>query len=95
MTRKSVGVEIAGDPIPFNSVKWPVTADGKAVGCITSAVWSPRLKKNIGYAMLPTAHTAIGTQLSVELPEIGERRAKVVVKPFVDPDKAIPKNRPS
>ena len=26
------------------------------------------------------------------MPEIGERRAKVVVKPFVDPDKAIPKN---
>jgi glycine cleavage system aminomethyltransferase T len=95
VTRKSVGVEIAGDPIPFNSVKWPVQADGKAAGCITSAVWSPRLKKNIGYAMLPTAHTAIGTQLSVELPGIGERRAKVVVKPFVDPDKAIPKNRPS
>ena len=68
------GVEIAGDPIAFNAVKWPVKAGGKAVGRITSAVWSPRLKKNIGYAMLPVAHAAMGTELSVEIPEIGERR---------------------
>ena len=91
VSRKSVGVEIAGDPIPFNPARWSVKADGRAVGHITSAVWSPRLKKNIGYAMLPVAHTASGTQLAVQIPEIGERRATVVEKPFVDPDKAIPK----
>ena len=89
--RKSVGVEIAGDPIPFNPVKWTAKADGKAVGRITSAVWSPRLKKNIGYAMLPTAHTKIGTNLIVDVPGVGDRQATVVAKPFVDPDQAIPK----
>jgi aminomethyltransferase len=91
VTRKSVGVEIAGDPIPFNPVKWIVKAGGSTAGRITSAVWSPRLKKNIGYAMLPVAHTAPRTELSVEIPGLGEQRATVVEKPFVDPDKAIPK----
>ena len=89
--RKLVGVEIAGDPLPFNAFKWIVKAGGKAVGRITSAVWSPRLKKNIGYAMLPAAQSALSSTLSVEIPEIGERQATVVAKPFVDPDKAIPK----
>ena len=91
VTRKLVGVEIAGDPLPFNSEKWLVRAGTKAVGRITSAVWSPRLKKNIGYAMLPTAQTTLGTALQVEIPEIGQRDATVVQRPFVDPDKAIPK----
>ena len=91
VARKSVGVEIAGDPLPFNPVKWTAKAGGKPVGLITSAVWSPRLRKNIGYAMLPVAYTASGTQLTVEIVEIGDRAARVVDKPFVDPDKAIPK----
>ncbi len=91
VTRRSVGVEVAGDPIPFNPVKWTVCAERKPVGKITSAVWSPRLKKNIGYAMLPIAHAGLGTSLTIEIPGIGERAAQVVEKPFVDPDKAIPK----
>src|SRR5262245_1217335 len=93
VTRKLVGVEIAGDPVPFNPVKWLANVNGKAVGRITSAVWSPRLKKNIGYAMLPVAHTKMGTRLVADIPGAGERQATVVAKPFVDPDKAIPKTR--
>ena len=91
VTRRLVGVEIAGDPIPFNSEKWIVKAGAKAVGRITSAVWSPRLKKNIGYAMLPVAHANLGKSLIVDIPGAGERQATVVPKPFVDPDKAIPR----
>jgi aminomethyltransferase len=54
-------------------------------------VYSPRLKKNIGYAMLPAAQAVPGTALRVIIPEVGERRATVVPKPFIDPKKAIPK----
>ena len=89
--RKLVGVEIDGDPVEFNAIKWPVRVGGKVIGRVTSAIWSPRLKKNIGYAMLPAAHLANGTVLSVEMPGAGERRATVVPKPFVDPKKEIPK----
>jgi aminomethyltransferase len=91
VTRKSVGVEIAGDALPFNPAKWTVIAADRAIGRITSAVWSPRLGKNIGYALVPVPQAALGTRLTVEIPGIGERAAMVVEKPFVDPDKAIPK----
>ena len=90
--RKLVGVEIGGDRISFNPTKWPVAAAGRPVGYITSAIHSPRLKKNIGYAMVPVAHAAAGTRLSVTIPEVGERPATVVTMPFVDPRKEIPKS---
>jgi len=92
VSRKLVGIEIAGDPVPFNTSKWPVSAGGQPVGRVTSAIWSPRLKKNIGYAMLPSALSAVGTVVSVALPGAGERQATVVPKPFIDPKKEIPKS---
>jgi len=91
VSRKLVGVEIGGVPLEFNQTRWPVVADGAAIGRITSAVWSPRLRKNIGYAMVPTSHSAPGTGLEVEIPGIGTHPATVVAKPFVDPNKEIPR----
>lgn len=90
--RKLVGVEIAGDRVEFNATRWPVLSGGRPVGHITSAIHSPRLKKNIGYAMVPLAHAAPGTQLRVAVAGVGERPAVVVPKPFVDPGKTIPKS---
>jgi glycine cleavage system aminomethyltransferase T len=91
VSRKLVGIEIAGARIEFNPAKWPVTAAGKPVGQVTSAIYSPRLKKNLGYAMLDSAHTAVGSAVQVEIPGARARAARVVVKPFVDPKKEIPK----
>ncbi len=91
VARKLVGVEIAGDRIEFNTTRWPVLSGGRPVGHITSAIHSPRLKKNIGYALVPIAHSTVGTRLGVAIPGADERSATVVPKPFVDPDKAIPK----
>jgi len=92
VTRKLVGIEIEGDRIEMNAVPWGVMTERAAVGRVTSAVWSPRLRRNIGYAMLPVAQAALGTILSVQIPDAGERRATVVPKPFIDPQKAVPKN---
>jgi glycine cleavage system T protein len=88
--RKLVGVEIGGERIEFNMTRWPVSRDGESVGYITSAIHSPRLKKNIGYAMVPVEHAALGTRLTVATPA-REAEATVVPKPFVDPQKEIPK----
>ncbi|MGH2536026.1 MAG: glycine cleavage T C-terminal barrel domain-containing protein, partial [Candidatus Promineifilaceae bacterium] len=90
--RKLVGVEIGGAPLAFNMTRWPVSAEGEAAGFITSAVWSPRLKRNIGYANLPAGLARLGAPLTVRLPDGDERPATVVPKPFVDPDKDIPKS---
>jgi len=87
---KLVGLEIDGKPIDFNMTKWTVTAGGRPVGRVTSAIHSPRLKANIGYAMLPIVHADAGTELIVEHPD-GPRTATVVKKPFLDPSKEIPK----
>lgn len=89
--RKLVGIEISGDPVTFNTGKWSVAENGTVVGRVTSAIWSPRLKKNIAYAMVPTKHAALGTELSIRMPDGGARGATIVPKPFVDPTKEIPK----
>lgn len=88
--KKLAGVEISGARLDLNMTRWPVRAGDAEVGRITSAVYSPRLKKNIGYAMLPVAHASLGTQLVVATPE-GERTAVVVTMPFIDPTKAVAK----
>ena len=90
VTRKIVGVELDGDPFPaLNFVKWPASSNGGRVGKVTSAIYSPRLEKNIGYAWVPVALSELGTELEVES-EWGHRRAKVVPMPFWDPEKRTP-----
>ena len=59
--RTIVGVEMDGEPFEaLNNVKWPVTADGAEIGKVTSAIYSPRLEKNIGYAWVPTQYANHG-----------------------------------
>ncbi len=90
--RKLAGIEIEGDRIEMNAVPWAAAASGGGSGRVTSAIYSPRLKKNIGYAMMPAACTAPGTILTVTIPEAGTRKATVVPRPFIDPKKNIPKS---
>ena len=88
--RKIVGLEVDGEPFEaLNNTKWPVTADGARIGKVTSAIYSPRLGKNIGFAWVPVGSAAVGTSLGVES-EWGTRGAVVVDMPFVDPNKQIP-----
>ena len=89
--RKLVGLEIEGEKLDLNMTRWPVRAGGSVIGNVTSAVFSPRLKKNIGYALVPIDYAALGTRLGVETPE-GQREAEVVTMPFIDPSKAIAKS---
>jgi aminomethyltransferase len=89
--RRLAGVEIEGAKLDLNMTRWPVRASDAAVGNITSAVYSPRLKKNIGYAMVPVERSALGTKLRVDTSD-GERGAVVVSMPFIDPAKAIAKS---
>jgi aminomethyltransferase len=90
--RKLIGVEIDAAPLDLNLTRWPVSWRGAPAGYITSAVHSPRLKKNIGYAMVPIDQGEVGTPLTVTVPGGEDRPARVVPKPFVDPSKEIPKS---
>jgi aminomethyltransferase len=89
--RKLVGIEIEGDKLDLNMTRWPVRAGSSFVGNVTSAAYSPRLRKNIGYALVPIDYAALGTRLSVETPE-RQRAAEVVTMPFIDPAKATAKS---
>jgi glycine cleavage system aminomethyltransferase T len=90
VSRRIAGVELDGQPFPeLNNVKWPAHNAGAVVGKVTSAIYSPRLGKNIGYCWLPTELAAEGTRVEVDT-EWGTRGATVVPMPFVDPEKRIP-----
>ena len=89
VTRKQVGLVIDGEPFTGpNTTFWPVEADGQIVGKVTSAVYSPRLQKNIALAMVGAGSADIGTSLTVET-ATGVRAAVVVEKPFYDPKKQL------
>ena len=64
------------------------TRGATAIGHVTSCVYSPRFEKNIGFAMLDLAHSALGTEIEVAPPD-APRRAVVVEKPFFDPKKHL------
>jgi aminomethyltransferase len=91
VTRRIVGVEISGPRLDMNQTKWPVHIAGSRRGEVTSAVYSPRLEKNIGFAWVPVEHSDPGSTMVVETVD-GSREATVVSMPFVDPGKHIPKS---
>jgi aminomethyltransferase len=93
--RKLVGVEIGGERLgAYNDGSmidfFPVNKDGGRIGEVTSACFSPRLEKNIGFAMVPIEHSELGTELEVQRPD-ETTSAVVVEKPFIDPKKETPK----
>jgi glycine cleavage system aminomethyltransferase T len=72
--RMLAGVEIGGPRLgSFNDGSmiepFEVRHDGAPVGEVTSACYSPRLDKNIGFAMVPIEYSEIGIELEVERPE--------------------------
>ena len=87
--RKQVGIEIDCEPLSGpNTTFWPVLNDQKNIGKITSAVYSPRLKKNIALAMIDVDHSNLGQKLKVKIDE-NVINCSVVEKPFFDPKKKI------
>jgi glycine cleavage system aminomethyltransferase T len=89
ITRKQVGIEINCDPLSGpNTTFWPITKDDNVVGKVSSAVYSPRLKKNIALAMMDINHSEIGNDLKVNTND-GVFDCKIVEKPFYDPKKKI------
>ena len=86
---RQVGLEFDGPPLTgSNDEHWPITMEGRFVGKVTSAVYSPRLEKNIALALMDVAAADIGTQALIEKAD-DPRGCIVVPKPFYDPKKSI------
>ena len=58
------------------------------IGKVTSAVYSPRLKKNIALAMVSVEQSELGNKFQANTNK-GKFNCVVVEKPFYDPKKKI------
>jgi len=87
--RKQVGVILDCEPLTSpNTTFLEITKDNQLVGKITSAVYSPRLKQNIAFAMVTISNSEIGTILDVKMND-KIVKATIVEIPFYDPKKKL------
>ena len=77
--RKLVGLEMIDKGIPRTGYK--VYDGDQEVGEVTTGTQSPTLKKNIGFALLSTKYTELGTEVEVEV-RTRRLKAKVIATPF-------------
>jgi glycine cleavage system aminomethyltransferase T len=89
--RKLVGIELEGDQLRAElSRYWPASHDGRRVGHVTDAIWSPGLERNIGYVWVPIVLAEPGTRLDVETEDGEHLVGRTAAIPFVDPRKERP-----
>ena len=87
--RKQVGIIIDCDPLKNpNTIFWPIIKDGQNIGKITSAVYSPRLKKNIALGIVSIENCEVGNYVDIKKLDT-TNKATIVEKPFYDPKKQI------
>lgn len=92
VNKTQVGLVIECDPLGGPNTKfWPVKKGEQKVGKVTSAVYSPRLKKNIALAMLSVKSIDKSIKFQVETSH-GSFPAHIVDLPFYDPNKSITKS---
>ena len=63
VAKKLVGLTVDGDAVPAAGT--PVETDGKAIGKVTSAAWSPRLARTVALAYVHRDALAPGTAVQV------------------------------
>ena len=81
--RRLIGLFLDGPTLQKNNEhRWPVTSTGTKVGFVTNAVHSPRLDRNIAFAMIDVPFDANDTVLTVETVE-GARSAERTALPFI------------
>ena len=89
INRIQVGLELEGEPLKGpNTTFWSIQKEDEVIGKVTSAIYSPRLKKNIALAMTKINQSKIGNKLKIKTNE-NEINCTVVEKPFFDPRKKI------
>ncbi len=87
--RKQIGLALDCEPLKGpNTTFWKISKNNEYIGKVTSAVYSPRLKKNIALAMVSIEECVIGNIFNVKISN-SNIKATVVEKPFYDPKKKI------
>ncbi|MBT7614863.1 MAG: glycine cleavage system protein T, partial [Rhodospirillaceae bacterium] len=82
VTRRHVGLELHSAPLASpNDQHWPLMVAGEKVGHISSAVYSPRLERNIALGMIAIGHAELGSKAEA-VTSAGTVPVTVVEKPF-------------
>ena len=76
------GVKFGNEACPTCSTPWPVYLGAEQVGKITPAIWSLRLKTNVGLSLIDADHWDQGTPVNVTFPDGLRHSGTVVVLPF-------------
>ena len=80
--RHQLGLVLDGaTPAPLGTKREDITLDGTRVGVMTNCTWSPRMKANIGYALI-SADVKAGETVIVDRPS-GPTVARLVELPFL------------
>jgi len=69
-------VSILGERVASPVEIWPLTQDGRRVGQVTSAAWSPDFNVNVAIGMVEATLWSPGTELEVQTPA-GAKRARI------------------
>jgi dimethylsulfoniopropionate demethylase len=81
VARKIVGLRIETDSLPSCVAPWPVLADGRHIGTVSSAAMSPSFATGLAFAMVERGFWEAGQAVRVVMPA-GERAATVATLPF-------------
>ena len=82
VARQIRGILFDGGPCPTCSEPWPVNAGSRQVGQITSAIWSPRLQRNVGLSLIDRDFWGTGQPVIVCSKDGAERTGEVSALPF-------------
>jgi aminomethyltransferase len=81
--RRLTGLFLDGPALQKNNEhRWPIVGDGQQVGVVTNAVHSPRLDRNIAFAIIDVPFESNGVAITVETAE-GVRNAERTTLPFL------------
>lgn len=80
--RQIRGVLFDGGPCPTCAKPWPVMAGSRKIGQITTGIWSPRLKRNVGLSLIDRAFWDPGQPVEVLSVDGQTRPGEVSVLPF-------------
>ena len=81
LKRKVVGFEMIGKGIPRHG--YPVVADGKEIGFVTTGYAAPTVGKTIGLAMVDIAYADLDSKIEIQIRN-KTSEAKVISRKFLD-----------
>jgi dimethylsulfoniopropionate demethylase len=82
ISRDMRGILYGDSPCATVAIPLPVMAGPEQIGLITSGIWSPRLKRNVGLSMIRRDHWDAGTSVMVRLSDDTSVSGEVSLLPF-------------